>query len=86
MTRSLIGAVHRQYNKPWLGGLVLDLCDLHPISIKKKLPDTSIKSRFLVSFGRIDMSENIAEAGASIKSDVDMGTWLEWLLHIMVWP
>ena len=50
---------------------------------KEKLPDESIKPRFLVSFGRIDMSENIAELGARIKTAMDRGDWPAWLLHIL---
>ena len=50
---------------------------------KEKLPDESIKPRFLVSFGRVDMNENIAELGARIKTVMDGEKWPAWLLNIL---
>ena len=50
---------------------------------KEKVPDESIKPRFLLSFGKSDMSENIAELGARIKTAQDAGLWPGWLLSLL---
>ena len=50
---------------------------------KEKVPDESIKPRFLLSFGKSDMSENIAELGARFKTAQDAGLWPGWLLSLL---
>ena len=48
---------------------------------KEKYPDDDIKNRFLYSFGKHEMKENIAELGARIKTAQDRGQWPGWLLN-----
>ena len=50
---------------------------------KDKYPDESIKLMFLHGFGKNDMSENIAELGARIKTVQDGGQWPSWLINIL---
>ena len=50
---------------------------------KDKVPDENARPRFLVSFGKVDMTENLAELGARIKTVQEAGTWPPWLLHLL---
>ena len=52
---------------------------------KDKVPDENARPRFLVSFGKVDMTENLAELGARIKTFLYLGnSVLSWNL-IKLW-
>ena len=72
-----------QFSKIKLPGKYANLPGFSTTVTKEKVPDENARPRFLVSFGKVDMTENLAELGARIKSVQEAGTWPPWLLHLL---
>jgi len=60
-----------------------NLPGLKHMSTKEKIPDKSIKSKFLESFGQKEENEKIEELGARIKAAMEAQIWPSWLLNTM---
>jgi len=50
---------------------------------RERIPDQSIQSKFLESFGQKDKNENIEELGARIKAAMEAQIWPSWLLNTL---